>query len=181
MNQTHSFFPGCVANRQRAIKRGDSGPKNSLDTAPINGAGGGRKETAREERKRGETDRVTLLLLLLLFLTLALKKKERWGARGLKTRHTRPHEETEKNIGYKTTRKRKLNEKRKTSYRTKREESVEETDQNKIKRRTESASHTRLQRRRVPCRVPADQASPALHHTPGGCSMTGGENKTYHV
>ena len=75
---------------------------------------------------------VEVLLLLLLFLTLALAHK-RWGARGLKTRHTRPHEETEKNIGYKTTRKRKLNEKRKTSYRTKREESVEETDQNKIK------------------------------------------------
>ncbi|CAB1103681.1 unnamed protein product [Ectocarpus sp. CCAP 1310/34] len=48
------------ANRQRAIKRGDSGPKNSLDTAPINGAVGGRKETARrEESKREETDRVT--------------------------------------------------------------------------------------------------------------------------
>ena len=47
------------ASRQRAIKRGDSGPKNSLDTAPINGAVGGRKETAREESKREETDRVT--------------------------------------------------------------------------------------------------------------------------
>ncbi|CAB1105237.1 unnamed protein product [Ectocarpus sp. CCAP 1310/34] len=47
------------ASRQRAIKRGDSGPKNSLDTAPINGAGGGREETAREESKREETDRVT--------------------------------------------------------------------------------------------------------------------------
>ncbi|CAB1108182.1 unnamed protein product [Ectocarpus sp. CCAP 1310/34] len=48
------------ASRQRAIKRGDSRPKNSLDTAPINGAVGGRKETARrEESKREETDRVT--------------------------------------------------------------------------------------------------------------------------
>ena len=47
------------ASRKRAIKRGDSGPKNSLDTAPINGAVGGRKETAREESKREETDRVT--------------------------------------------------------------------------------------------------------------------------
>ncbi|CAB1116661.1 unnamed protein product [Ectocarpus sp. CCAP 1310/34] len=47
------------ASRQRAIKRGDSGPKNSLDTAPINGAGGGREETRREESKREETDRVT--------------------------------------------------------------------------------------------------------------------------
>ncbi|CAB1121287.1 unnamed protein product [Ectocarpus sp. CCAP 1310/34] len=48
------------ASRQRAIKRRDSGPKNSLDTAPINGAVGGRKETARrEESKREETDRVT--------------------------------------------------------------------------------------------------------------------------
>ena len=44
-----------------------------------------------------------------------------------------PTKKQKKNIGYKTTRKRKLNEKRKTSYRTKREESVEETDQNKIK------------------------------------------------
>ena len=47
------------ASRQRAIKRGDNGPKNSLDTAPTNGAVGGRKETAREESKREETDRVT--------------------------------------------------------------------------------------------------------------------------
>eukprot|EP00903_Cladosiphon_okamuranus_P018265 g16802.t1 len=37
------------ASLQRAVKRGDSGPKNSLNTAPTNGAGGGRKETAREE------------------------------------------------------------------------------------------------------------------------------------
>ncbi|CAB1109516.1 unnamed protein product [Ectocarpus sp. CCAP 1310/34] len=44
------------ASRQRAIKRGDSGPKNSLDTAPINGAGGGREETAREaDRPRDVT------------------------------------------------------------------------------------------------------------------------------
>ena len=46
------------ASLQRAIKRGESGPKNSLDTAPINGTGGGRKETAREESKREEADRV---------------------------------------------------------------------------------------------------------------------------
>ena len=46
------------ASLQRAIKRGDSGPKNSLDTAPINGTGGRRVETAREESKREETDRV---------------------------------------------------------------------------------------------------------------------------
>ena len=46
------------ASLQRAIKRGDSGPKNSLDKAPINGTGVGRKETAREESKREEADRV---------------------------------------------------------------------------------------------------------------------------
>ena len=46
------------ASLQRAIKRGDSGPKNSLDKAPINGTGGGQKETAREESKREEADRV---------------------------------------------------------------------------------------------------------------------------
>ena len=46
------------------------------------------------------------------------------------------------------------------------------------KRRTESASHTRLQRRRVPCRVPADQASPALHHTPGGAVRRGAKKQT---
>ena len=46
------------ASLQRAIKRGDSGPKNSLDTARANGVGGGRKETAREESKREEADRV---------------------------------------------------------------------------------------------------------------------------
>ena len=46
------------ASLQRAIKRGDSGPKNSLDKAPINETGGGRKETAREESKREEADRV---------------------------------------------------------------------------------------------------------------------------
>ena len=46
------------ASLQRAIKRGDSGPTNSLDKAPINGTGVGRKETAREESKREEADRV---------------------------------------------------------------------------------------------------------------------------
>ena len=46
------------ASLQRAIKRGDSGPKHSLDKAPINETGGGRKETAREESKREEADRV---------------------------------------------------------------------------------------------------------------------------
>ena len=46
------------ASLQRATKRGDSGPKNTLDTAPINETGGGRKKTAREESKREEADRV---------------------------------------------------------------------------------------------------------------------------
>ena len=46
------------ASRQRAITRGDNGPKNSLDTTPANGTGGGRVETAREESKREEADRV---------------------------------------------------------------------------------------------------------------------------
>ena len=46
------------ASLQRAIKRGNSGPKSSLDTARTNGVGGGRKETAREESKREEADRV---------------------------------------------------------------------------------------------------------------------------
>ena len=46
------------ASLQRAIKRGDSGPENSLDSAPTNGVGGGRKETAQEESKREEADRV---------------------------------------------------------------------------------------------------------------------------
>ena len=46
------------ASRQRAIKRGDDGPKNSLDTTPTNGTGGGRVKTAREESKRKEADRV---------------------------------------------------------------------------------------------------------------------------
>eukprot|EP00752_Nemacystus_decipiens_P005560 g5031.t1 len=46
------------ASLQRAIKRGDSGPENSPVTAPINGAGGGRKETGQEESKREEADRV---------------------------------------------------------------------------------------------------------------------------
>lgn len=61
------------------------------------------------------------LLLLVLFLTLALAHR-RWGARGLKTRHTRLHEETEKNRVQKKTlgRENKMIE-RKTSYRTKRE------------------------------------------------------------
>ena len=49
-----------VLSRKRGIKRGDDGPgnSNSLDAAPINGAGGGRKETEREESKREEADRV---------------------------------------------------------------------------------------------------------------------------
>ena len=46
------------ASLQRAIKRGDSGPKKSLDTAPTNGTGGGWKETAQEESKREEANRV---------------------------------------------------------------------------------------------------------------------------
>ena len=47
------------ASLQRAIKRGDSEPKNSLDTASINRTvGGGRKETAREESNREEAGRV---------------------------------------------------------------------------------------------------------------------------
>ena len=45
------------ASRKRAIKRGDE-PRSSIDTAPTKGAGGGRKETAREESKREEADRV---------------------------------------------------------------------------------------------------------------------------
>ena len=49
-----------AASQKRAIKRGDDGPdnSNSLDMTPTNGTGGGRKETAREESKRGEADRV---------------------------------------------------------------------------------------------------------------------------
>eukprot|EP00752_Nemacystus_decipiens_P017175 g15387.t1 len=43
------------ASLQRAIKRGDSGPENSPVTAPINRAG---EETAQEESKREEVDRV---------------------------------------------------------------------------------------------------------------------------
>ena len=58
--------PVCIIGRigeeeaslQRAIEQGDSGPKKSQDTAPINATGGGRKETAREESKREEADRV---------------------------------------------------------------------------------------------------------------------------
>ena len=47
------------ASRQRAIKRGgDSGPKNSLHATSTNGTGGWRVETAQEECKRGEADRV---------------------------------------------------------------------------------------------------------------------------
>ena len=46
------------ASLQQAIKRGGNGPKNSLDTAPINGTGGGRVETAQEKCKREEADRV---------------------------------------------------------------------------------------------------------------------------
>eukprot|EP00752_Nemacystus_decipiens_P005558 g5029.t1 len=46
------------ASLQCAIKRGDSGPENSPVTAPINGAGGGGEETAQEESKREEADRV---------------------------------------------------------------------------------------------------------------------------
>ena len=45
------------ASLQRAIKRGDNEPKNSLDKAQST-TGGGRKETAREESKREEADRV---------------------------------------------------------------------------------------------------------------------------
>ena len=43
---------------QRACENSDLQYKNSLDTAPINGTGGGRKETAREGSKREEADRV---------------------------------------------------------------------------------------------------------------------------
>ena len=46
------------ASRQRAIKRGGTGPKNSLDTTPTNGTAGGWVETAQEECKREEADRV---------------------------------------------------------------------------------------------------------------------------
>ena len=46
------------ASRQRSIKRGGNGPTNSLDTTPTHGTGGRREETAREESKRGEADRV---------------------------------------------------------------------------------------------------------------------------
>eukprot|EP00752_Nemacystus_decipiens_P002428 g2287.t1 len=46
------------ASLQRATKRGDSGPENSPVAAPINGAGGGGEETAQEESKREEADRV---------------------------------------------------------------------------------------------------------------------------
>eukprot|EP00752_Nemacystus_decipiens_P018516 g16601.t1 len=46
------------ASLQRAIKRDDNGPGNSPVTAPINGAGGGGEETAQEESKREEADRV---------------------------------------------------------------------------------------------------------------------------
>ena len=46
------------ASRQQAIKRSDNGPKSILDTTPTNGTGGGRVETAREESKREEADRV---------------------------------------------------------------------------------------------------------------------------
>ena len=46
------------ARRQRAIKRGGNGPKSTLDTTPTNGTGGDRLETAQEERKREEADRV---------------------------------------------------------------------------------------------------------------------------
>ena len=44
------------ASPQRAIKRGDNGPKNSLHTRPTVGTGGGRVETARGESKREEAD-----------------------------------------------------------------------------------------------------------------------------
>ena len=46
------------ASRQRAIKQGDNGPKNNPEMTPTNGTGGGRVETAREESKREEADRV---------------------------------------------------------------------------------------------------------------------------
>ena len=46
------------ASRQRAIKQGGNGPKNSLDTTTTTGTGGGRVETAQEKCKREEADRV---------------------------------------------------------------------------------------------------------------------------
>ena len=49
-----------VVSLKRAIKRGDDRPgsSNSLDMAPTNRTGGGRKETAREESKPEKADRV---------------------------------------------------------------------------------------------------------------------------
>ena len=41
------------ASRQRAIKRGGNGPKNSLGTTPTNGTGGGRVKTAGESKQKG--------------------------------------------------------------------------------------------------------------------------------
>ena len=46
------------ASRQRAIKQGDNRPQKSLHTTPSNGTGGGRVETAQEESKPEEADRV---------------------------------------------------------------------------------------------------------------------------
>eukprot|EP00752_Nemacystus_decipiens_P010711 g9538.t3 len=51
------------ASLQRAIKRDDNGPGNSPVTAPINGAGGGGEETAQEESKREEADRLRRFLM----------------------------------------------------------------------------------------------------------------------
>ena len=54
---------------------------------------------ARVEALVAHTRTYRIVVVVVVFLTLALAHK-RWGARGLKTRHTRPHEETKK-IGYK--------------------------------------------------------------------------------